>query len=191
MEPVHFMSKGGTRMPSNIVLTLTGKDRVGIVEEVTRLLLELGGNVETSRMARLGGEFAVILLVSLPADKDRGLDRAVESLREKGFQVAASRTEPSYAETRAGWAPYRIEVHGADHEGIIHQLSRSLANRGISIESMETETTRAPLSGAPLFAMIGRIIVPPGLKEPDWIPGLVGSGNDLNVDVRVTPVVEP
>jgi glycine cleavage system transcriptional repressor len=178
-------------MPSNIVLTLTGADRVGIVEEVTRLLLELGGNVETSRMARLGGEFAVILLVSLPADKDQGLDRAVESLREKGFQVAASRTEPSYAETRTGWTPYRIEVHGADHEGIIHQISSRLAKRGISIESMETETAAAPLSGTPLFEMTGRIIVPPGLKEPDWLPGLAGLGNDLNVDIRVSPIAEP
>jgi glycine cleavage system transcriptional repressor len=175
-------------MPSNIVLTLTGTDRVGIVEEVTRLLLDLGGNVETSRMARLGGEFAVILLVSLPSDRAAGIDRAVERLKEKGYQVAANRTEPSYAETRAGWAPYRIEVHGADHEGIIHQVARHLAERGVSIESMETETTRAPLSGTPLFAMIGRIIVPPGLKEPDWVPELAEAGKDLNVDIRISPI---
>jgi glycine cleavage system transcriptional repressor len=177
-------------MPSNIVLTLTGKDRVGIVEEVTRLLLDLGGNVETSRMSRLGGEFAVILLASLPAGKAGGLNEAVERLKEKGFSVAAGRTEPSYAETRAGWSPWRIEVHGADHEGIIHEVARLLAGRGISIESMETETGRAPLSGTPLFTMVGRIMVPPGLKELDWTPALAGAGKELNVDIRLSPIVD-
>ena len=53
-------------MRKNIVFTLTGTDRTGLVEEITKLLLDLGGNVETSRMARLGGEFAVLMLVSIP-----------------------------------------------------------------------------------------------------------------------------
>ena len=53
-------------MKRNFVLTLTGPDRIGIVDRVTGLLLDRGGNVETSRMARLGGEFAVLMLVSLP-----------------------------------------------------------------------------------------------------------------------------
>jgi len=57
---------GRLSMKRNLVLTLTGPDRIGIVEKVTGLLLERGGNVETSRMARLGGEFAVLMLVSLP-----------------------------------------------------------------------------------------------------------------------------
>ncbi len=53
-------------MRTDIVFTLTGTDRIGIVEEVTGVLLGLEGNVETSRMVRLGGEFALLMLVSLP-----------------------------------------------------------------------------------------------------------------------------
>ena len=51
-------------MQNNFVLTVTGPDRIGIVERVTGLLFERGANVETSRMARLGGEFAMLLLVA-------------------------------------------------------------------------------------------------------------------------------
>ena len=64
-------SKGFLNMSKNFVLTLTGPDRIGIVERVTRVLLDRGGNVETSRMARLGGEFAILMLVSMPADAVR------------------------------------------------------------------------------------------------------------------------
>jgi len=56
-------------MAKDIVLTLTGRDRVGIVEEVTGVLLGLGANVGTSRMTRLGGEFAILSLVSLPSSR--------------------------------------------------------------------------------------------------------------------------
>ena len=58
------MDTNATR--TNVVFTLTGTDRIGLVDDITELLLALDGNVETSRMARLGGEFAVLMLVSLP-----------------------------------------------------------------------------------------------------------------------------
>ena len=59
-------------MQKNFVLTVTGPDRIGIVERVTGLLFEHGGNVETSRMARLGGEFAILMLVSMPEERSPG-----------------------------------------------------------------------------------------------------------------------
>jgi glycine cleavage system transcriptional repressor len=175
-------------MRSSIVFTLTGKDRTGIVEEVTGVLLELGGNVETSRMVRLGGEFAVLMLVSLPGSQLADLGLAVEDLSVRGYRVTASETVPAYAETRTGWSPYQVEVHGADHEGIIHEIAHGLSQRGINIESMETETTQAPISGTPLFAMTALVAVPPGLAGPDWISELTEAGHQTNVDIKVSVV---
>jgi glycine cleavage system transcriptional repressor len=175
-------------MQSNIVLTLTGTDRIGIVEEVTRLLLDLGGNVETSRMSRLGGEFAIILLVSVPSDTLDGLETVVRNLTAQGFKLTTCATEKSYAETHMGWLSHKIEVHGADHEGIIHEIAQTLARQGISIESMETETSRAPETGASLFAMTAHVVVPPDLRGKNWEAALVAAGKSLNVDIRVTAV---
>src|SRR5689334_2997987 len=104
----------GRAMQSPIVLTLTGPDRIGIVEEVTRLLLERGGNVEMSRMARLGGEFAILLLASLPAEGAAGLEEGLGGLTARGYKVTISRPERARAEIPAGWLPYEIEVQGAD-----------------------------------------------------------------------------
>ena len=175
-------------MRTNIVLTLTGTDRIGLVEEITQLLLDLDGNVETSRMARLGGEFAILMLVSIPADQLPNLDRDVEYLITEGYKVTTSPSlaEQTYAEAHPGWLAYQIDVQGADHEGIIHQVARHLSQRGINIESMDTGTAPAPISGTPLFTMTALVAVPPDLPGQDWEVALEEVGRQLNVDITVS-----
>jgi glycine cleavage system transcriptional repressor len=173
-------------MRTNIVFTLTGPDRIGIVESVTKMLLDHGANVESSRMTRLGGEFAMLMLVSMPAEQPASLDRDVEDLIAQGYKVTTSLTQQTYAETHPGWLPFQVEVEGADHEGIIHQVARHLSERGINIESMETGVDHAPVSGTPLFTMTAIVAVPPGLAAQEWEAALQNAGEDLNVDIRVT-----
>lgn len=176
-------------MSTNIVLTLTGTDRTGIVEDLTRLLLELGGNVETSRMARLGGEFAVLMLVSMPDEHLEKLDRSIADLVSQGFKVSTTRTVHTYAEAYQGWLPYQIEVYGADHEGIIHEVARILSEYGINIESMDTATTRAPISGTLLFSMTALVAVPPGMACKTLQAKLDEVGDYLHVDIMVSAAV--
>jgi glycine cleavage system transcriptional repressor len=175
-------------MNTEIVLTLTGPDRIGIVDDVTRLLLELGGNVETSRMTRLGGAFAILMLVSMPAEKIAGLDDDIGRLTKQGYKITTNPTVRSYADSFPDWLPYQIEVTGADHEGIIHEIARSLSRRGINIESMDTGTTQAPISGAPLFMMTAAVVVPPSLCSQDWEGELNDVGHRLNVEIKVSAV---
>jgi glycine cleavage system transcriptional repressor len=175
-------------MQRNFVLTLTGPDRIGIVEQVTGLLLGRGGNVETSRMARLGGEFAVLMFVAMPGDRVAGLDEDLESLIALGYKVTTTLARQTYAEAHPGWLPYRIEVEGADHEGIIHEVARYLSQHGINIESMDSETTPAPLSGAPLFTMTAHVVVPPSLADQGWEAGLASLGSRLNLEIGVSPI---
>lgn len=176
-------------MRTNIVLTLTGTDRVGIVDDVTELLLDLSGNIETSRMARLGGEFAILMLVSLPSEQLTNLDRVTGTLTEQGFKVTTTQTEQTHAEAYPGWASYRIAISGADHEGILHQIAHHLSQRGISIEALESGTTHAPISGTPLFKLTAHVAVPPSLVAQEWIATLEDVGQRLNVDVVVSAAV--
>jgi glycine cleavage system transcriptional repressor len=173
-------------MRTNIVFTLTGPDRIGIVESVTRMFLDQGGNVETSRMARLGGEFVMLMLVSLPEEKSAGLDRDMDALVARGYKVTTSRTEQKDAEMHFGWFPFKIEVEGADHEGIIHEVASYLSERGINIESMETGVGHAPVSATPLFTMSAIVAVPPALAGEKWEAALQDKGDLLNVDIRVS-----
>lgn len=172
-------------MRSDVVFTLTGPDRVGIVEEVTRAILDLGGNIENSRMARLGGEFAILMLASLPAEKTGALTGAFAHLSEQGYMVTTSQTQSAKEAARAGRLAYNIDVQGADHEGIIHQVAQGLSDKGINIESMETATVSAPVSGAPLFTMRALVSVPLTVVESDWIAKLTEAGDLAGVDIEV------
>jgi glycine cleavage system transcriptional repressor len=173
-------------MQKQFVLTLTGRDRIGFVEEVTRLLLERGGNVETSRMARLGGEFAILMLVSMPAEQFSSLDGDLDALTVRGYKVTRTPADRIYAEAHPGWLPYRIEVDGADHEGIIHEIAHYLSNQGISIETIDSESTPAPTSGSPLFSMTARVVAPPNLSGTAWKSGLEEIGDRMNLDIKVS-----
>jgi glycine cleavage system transcriptional repressor len=175
-------------MRNNLVFTLTGPDRIGIVEEVTQVLLDHDGNVETSRMVRLGGEFAILMLVSIPVDQIASLNKDVESLIAEGYKISTSQTDQVYADKQRSWLPYQIELQGADHEGIVHEVARYLSQRGINIESMDTALVSAPMSGVPLFMMTAQVAVPPNLIEQDWVAALEGVGHHLNVDIKVSAV---
>lgn len=175
-------------MNKEIVLTLTGHDRVGIVKEIMNVLVKNGGNVESSRMARLGGEFAMLALVTLD-DKDLPtFETDIQTLRESGFQITVQHTEDDRAKKFAGWLPYQIEVLGADNEGIIYEISQHLAGQGINFEDVETTTSPAPMSGTPLFKMQAVVLVPPEIPFPKWNDSLEEICDKLNVTVEVTMI---
>ena len=174
-------------MRTSVVLTLTGPDRVGIVEELTKAMLELGGNVDISRAERLGGEFAVLMLVSLAEQDAEKIDSSLAHLTRQGYKVTVTPTDASAAERHAGWPAYRVEVEGADHEGIVHEIARGLSSQGISIDAMDTDTSRAPVTGTTLFSMSATVLVPPDVAATEWMAALDEAARESNVDVRVTP----
>jgi glycine cleavage system transcriptional repressor len=174
-------------MPKNIVLTLTGRDKIGLVDNVTNVIAKRTGNVIASRMARLGGEFAILMLVSVPDSEFTNLDQDFQQVRGEGYQVTLLQTEDD-SKKYAGWLPYEIEVTGADHEGIIHEISHHLATQRINIENMDTSSAPAPMSGTPLFTMKGIVLVPPHLNFHVLSDELEEIGDKLNVNVKVEMV---
>ena len=173
-------------MRKNLVVSVTGNDRVGIVEEVTGVVVEFGGNVDSSKMARLGGEFAMLMLVSVPAGKFDEFRENLRGLREKEYKITTRETKRGAAKRFAGWTSCEIEVRGADHEGIIHEIASHLADQGISIETMDTGMEPAPMSGGFLFTMSAVVVVPPTLDLDVVRDDLEEAGDQLNVDTKVT-----
>lgn len=174
-------------MRTDIVFTLTGPDRVGIVEDVTGALLSIGGSVGTSRMARLGGAFAILMSATLPAARAGELESALGDLVSQGYKLTIESATEAPETAYEGWATYRIELSGADHEGIVHEIAHGLSQRGINIESIETWTSRASVTGSPLFNMTATVMVPPSLDAAAWMADLAEAGEHANVDITVTP----
>lgn len=76
-----------------LVLTAVGPDRPGLVSEIASAIHRAGANLEDSRMAILGGEFALLLMVSGPEAAAATVEKAAGPLGERlGLRVLSKRT---------------------------------------------------------------------------------------------------
>jgi len=171
-------------MKKYMVITATGLDRPGIVDQITEVLLEYGANVEESRMARLGGEFAVIMLASVSGEKASGLQQGLAQLGHKSLTIATKMTDVAPGRFK-GYIPYELFVSGADHEGIIHSVAHFLSEQGINVETLESDVVNAPVSGTALFSMHAMIQVPPTTSLSDLREKLAEIGDSVGVDIEV------
>ena len=100
-------------MRRHLVMTASGKDQAGLIEKFTKLLLQFDGNVEAGRMARLGGEFAMLMLVSAPSEKIEPLRASVVDMGDDDFEVQTRLTDLS-SEAPAGTTRrqrHRLYIH--------------------------------------------------------------------------------
>jgi len=126
------------------------------------------------------------MLVSIPDTETDRLSANVEELSGEGFKVTLTETEWGVSVRRKDWLPYQIKVRGANHEGIIHEISEHLSEQGINIESVDTNVVPAPMSGAPLFTMEAIVVAPPDLPKNKWQDELEEAADQLNVDLDIS-----
>lgn len=170
-------------MRNHLLVTAVGEDRPGIVAHLTEVFVKNGANLEESRMAVLGGEFAVIVLVSVESDKSEELTKCLQGLEAEGITVTMKTTQPLNKERFSGHKSFNISITGADHEGIVHRISTYLRDRAINIQSVETGVSNAPETGTPLFSMKATVQVPAAISIPELQKNLNAIGNEECVDV--------
>ena len=170
---------------SYYVVTIIGPDRRGLVAQITEEVVAQHANIEESHMARLGGEFAVIMLLSLNNSDPQPLLAGLEKLNAGQVQVFIKETSLDRLKIFAGFVPYQISVIGADHEGIVHEVAEYLAELRVQVDEMETHVTQAPVTGTPLFAMQAEVQAPPELTLKTLRQKLEDVGDKLGVDIEV------
>ena len=169
-----------------LVLTAVGPDRPGLVSEMAAVIHAAGANLEDSRMAILGGEFALLLLVSGSENAAADVERSLASLDDKlGLHVVAKRTEP--AVTR-DFLPYRITVTGFDRPGIVHRISEILARRSVNVAALESHVAYAPLSGTPMFVLEAELQVPSAVALAELRRELSAQCDEENLDLSLESI---
>ena len=167
------------------VITIIGPDRRGLVASITEKIVSQNANIEESHMTRLGGEFAVLMLLSLSNGKRKTLLAGLEKLNGEQVKVFVKETDLTRLKVFEGFVPYQISVIGADHEGIVHRVAEYLAELRIQVDDMETHVTKAPVTGTPLFSMQAEVQVPPEIGLPQLRDQLEELGDQLGVDIAV------
>ena len=118
-----------------LVITAAGEDQVGLVEKFSSKITESGCNIEQSRMVVLGGQFAILALVSGPWNALSKLESQLEPLGvQLGLSIVAKRTRAR--ELNQPVLPYHVEVVALDHPGIVNNLAKFFARFGINIEEL-------------------------------------------------------
>ena len=154
-------------MRSQLLVTSLGEDRPGIVARLTEVFVANGANLEESRMAILGGEFAAIMLVGIATQNIPALEKDLARLQSEGISVVTRKTTAYDAARFKDYIDYEIQLKGADHEGIVHNISTYLRDKSINIQSVETVVVNAPVTGSPLFQMKAVIQVPPSINQSE------------------------
>jgi glycine cleavage system transcriptional repressor len=144
------------------VISTIGRDRPGIVNDLTETISGLALNIEDSRMAVLGGEFAVLMSVSGERAALEELDRRLaEFARATDF---AYLFRPTEARAPAAVLPCHVRVVAMDHPGIVHGVAGFFSSRDINIRDLKTEAEHAPHTGTPIFNLDMVVEVPAGIR---------------------------
>lgn len=135
-----------------IVLSAVGSDRPGVVKDISKAILECGGNIEESRMSALGAEFAVLMLISGNWHTLTKLEKELEQLEAKGgLSITIKKTGEKPAQQDC--IPYGVDVVCLDQPGIVFHLSEFFALRDIEIADVATRRYAAAHTGAPMFSV--------------------------------------
>ncbi|MGD8526193.1 MAG: ACT domain-containing protein [Thioalkalispiraceae bacterium] len=139
-------------MPNYLVLSAIGKDRPGIVNQLSQMIVERQGNISSSRMMAMGGEFTIMLMIDGSPDTIEQIKASLPEMEsQSGLTIVARNTELDAG--RARRLPYKVEVVSMDHPGIVQQVADFFSNHEGNIEEMNTDTYAAAHTGTPMFAL--------------------------------------
>lgn len=166
-----------------------GRDRPGIVAELSELVYASGCNLEDASMTMLGNEFATLMLVSgvgeqLAADLS---DRARKLEWERHLTIFVRPVERPTGESAAlaGGRQLALTAQGVDKAGIVAGVARCLADRGILINDLRGRIAPMPQSGTPLYTLTLRMSAPPELDLDNLRSTLATVGERLSVEITV------
>ena len=171
----------------HLAVSAIGSDRTGMVHDLTRVITDCGGNIAESRMASLGAEFAMLLLVNGNWHSLARVESELKRLADSGnLTVHVRRTEPRAA--RKDMLPYSVDIVSLDQTGIVAGLSGFFASRNIDISEVATRSYAAAHTGAPMFAVQMIINVPGKLHVSQLREEFMDYCDTMNLDAILEPV---
>ncbi|HHJ19339.1 MAG TPA: glycine cleavage system protein R [Gammaproteobacteria bacterium] len=174
-------------MKKFLVLTAVGKDRPGIVKALSEIIDDAGASIDESRMSVLGGEFAVILLVSGESQWVDALEQRIPDIEEQTeLTIHARRTEAKPGDLKG--LPYSVTVVSMDHPGIVHSVTAFFGNRKINIEELSTRTYAAAHTGTPMFALDMTVNIPGDIRMSQLRQDFVEFCDAFYIDATLEPL---
>ncbi|MBL4850725.1 MAG: glycine cleavage system protein R [Gammaproteobacteria bacterium] len=174
-------------MQNYLIISAIGHDKPGIVQKISKIVLDNGCSIEDSRMMVLGGEFSVIMMTAGNWNHIAKLENAIKTAAaELDLAVTLTRTEPR--ETKPTLMPYAVEVVAIDHPGIVHHVTDFFSRRQINIEDLSTDSYHAAHTGTAMFSMNIAIDVPSQLSLSELRMQFLSFCDEYNLDAVIEPI---
>ncbi len=175
-------------MANYAMLSAIGKDKPGIVASVSSVLFQAGCNVEDSTMARLGGDFAIMLMLRLPEGftSQQLAERMAQVQHQTQLTVQVADLRPEEAEPQAESPRHLVLVYGSDKPGIVARLTALLAERNVNITNLRTHVIQR---AEPLYVMTIEVELPPFIDQAELKKPLQAVAQELavQVDIKAKP----
>ncbi len=162
-----------------LVLTLIGQDKAGLVEQLATLIADYNGNWTASNLSHLAGYFAGILQVEVAEQHVAALTAALQQMQDLDIRVQHG------VDSRVNQQKLlRFVITGNDRPGIVRELSSVIKHKGTNIIHFESSKQSAPNWGVPLFNAIATVELPEGLNKDEVVRALEDIASDVMVDVE-------
>jgi len=170
-----------------LVISALGNDRPGIVDRLSRTILDHECNIADSRMTVLGGEFAILLMVEGNWNTLTKLEDATPAIAKRlDLTLITRRTEER--SPAIVLLPYGIDVVAMDHPGIVHNLASFFSSRNINIEDMITSSYAAAHTGTPMFSVHIAVGIPSDVHIATLRDEFMEFCDSLNLDGVLEPI---
>ncbi len=162
------------------MMSLVGKDRPGIVAQVTEALYQAGGVLGETTMMRLGCNFTIMMMVEIEEGID-ALHRVLDPVTEQlGLHLHIDAIDPGLHQHQI--PDLRVVVHGADRPGIVAQVTGALAEAGFDITDLDSQVGGS--MEQPIYVLIIEGVAQAGEETiHQALEPLTG-----NIDVRVEEI---
>lgn len=172
----------------HFALTIIGRDRPGIVAEVTEALYRLGCNIADSSCTILGGQFAMILIISHPDYRNQDdFGDVFKSLEEGNLSVFLRTLKPGGEKhPHMEGELCMISVYGSDKPGIVYRVARELGERKVNITDLNTKLIGS--EERPVYVMMLEAVLPPGVTPEDMEETMQKLKGELQVDISVRSI---
>ncbi|BBM02749.1 glycine cleavage system protein R [Microbulbifer sp. GL-2] len=175
-------------MQQHLVISMICDDKPGVVEKLSAVIADNGGNWEDSHMAHFAGKFAGILRVAVPGDKSQPLKEALAALTQAGYNLLI---EDAVAVSASPQQTLTLKLVGNDRPGIVREISRALTVHHINMEQLETTYGSTPWSGEPLFSAECIISVDEDMDLDGLRDELDQIANELGVEIDCEEIATP
>ena len=170
-------------MNGSVVLTIVSDDHPGIVEALSQVLRDHGGNWAESSMLTLAGKFAGILLADLPPARADAFIAALRDLEKQGMHIVAQKT--SVPQNTGEFHEFTLDLVGQDRPGIVNDITEILTRHGVNVHELDTERQSASMSGETLFVAKARMRVPGEASTETLRKELEDLANELMVEIKL------